>query len=75
MKHLSLKCGKTYLGSMHTRTGKVLGGQFYWGGTLLKSNAGTQRLAYHGWKSWGKRKGLSQLDCEAEGPSRYESRS
>ena len=75
MKHLSLKCGKTYLGSMHTRTGKVLGGQFYWGGTLPKSNAGVQRLANCGWKSQYQHKGLSQLDCESDGSSRDESRS
>ena len=68
------KC-EANLGRLKTATGRVLDGQFYWGGTLLKSNAGTQRLAYHGWKSWGKRKGLSQLDCDIEGWSRYESRS
>ena len=36
---------------MNTRKGKVLDGQFYWGGTLPKCNAGVQRLAYYGWKS------------------------
>ena len=43
------KCG-AYLCPLKTRRGKVLGGQFYWGGTLLKSNAGAQRLAYYEWK-------------------------
>ena len=75
MKHLPLKRGKTYLSRLNAATGKVLGGQFYWGGTLPKDNAGVQRLAYHGWKSWGKHKGLSQLDCESDGSSRDESRS
>ena len=44
------KCG-TNPETLQTGLGKVLDGQFYWGGTLLKSNAGTQRLAYYGWKS------------------------
>ena len=30
--------------------GTSLGGQFDWGGRLLKSNGGAQRLAQHGWK-------------------------
>jgi hypothetical protein len=44
------KCGAN-LGTLKTSLGNVLDGQFYWGGTLLKSNAGVQRLAYYGWKS------------------------
>ena len=31
--------------------GTLLGGQFDWGGRLLKSNGGVQRLAEHGQKS------------------------
>ena len=31
--------------------GTVAGGQFDWGGRLLKSNGGVQRLAEHGQKS------------------------
>ncbi len=44
------KC-EANLETLNTSLGKVLDGQFYWGGTLLKSNAGAQRLAYYGWKS------------------------
>ena len=55
--------------------GTLLGGQFDWGGRLQKSNGGAQRLAQHGRKSCKERKRISQLDCEADGPSRYESRS
>ena len=53
----------------------MLDGQFYWGGTLPKSNARAQRSAWHGWKSCFKRKGISWLDCDTDGWSRYESRS
>ena len=36
---------------LETAKGNVFVGQFYWGGTLQKCNAGTQRLASYGWKS------------------------
>ena len=55
--------------------GTLSGGQFDWGGRLQKGNGGAQRLAQHGRKSCKERKRISQLDCEADGPSRYESRS
>ena len=55
--------------------GTLLGGQFDWGGRLQKSNGGAQRLAQHGRKSCTERKRISQLDCETDGSSRYESRS
>ena len=45
-------------------------GQFDWGGRLLKSNGGAQRLAQHGWKSCVECKGKSQLDCESYNSSR-----
>jgi hypothetical protein len=45
VKHLPLGRGKPYLIRLNTAGGKVLGGQFYWGGTLPKSNARAQRLA------------------------------
>ena len=51
------------------------GGQFDWGGRLLKGNGGAQRLAQHGRKSCIECKRISQLDCETDGSSRYESRS
>ena len=53
----------------------VSGGQFDWGGRLRKSNRGAQRLAQHGRKSCIECKRISQLDCETDGSSRYESRS
>ena len=55
--------------------GTLLGGQFDWGGRLQKGNGGAQRLAQHGRKSCTERKRISQLDCERDISSRYESRS
>ena len=54
--------------------GTVSGGQFDWGGRLRKSNGGAQRLAQAEWKPAEECKGRSQLDCEANKPSRDESR-
>ena len=62
-------------GICETRYGTMSGGQFDWGGRLLKSNGGAQRLAQHGRKSCIECKRISQLDCETDGSSRYESRS
>ena len=50
------------------------GGQFDWGGRLLKGNGGAQRFAQNGWKSFVACKGISKLDCESYNSSRYESR-
>ena len=50
------------------------GGQFDWGGRLLKSNGGAQRFPQAGWKSAAECIGTRELDCEAHKPSRYESR-
>ena len=58
-----------------TGTGRVSGGQFDWGGRLLKCSGGAQSLAQHGWKSCNECKRISQVDCETDGSSRYESRS
>ena len=38
--------------------GTVSGGQFDWGGRLLKSNGGVQRLPQRGWKSRIECKGI-----------------
>ena len=54
--------------------GTLLGGQFDWGGRLLKSNGGAQRFPQDGWKSSGECKGTRELDCETGRSSRYESR-
>ncbi len=52
----------------------VTGGQFDWGGSLLKSNEGAQRLAQGVRQSPVECKRISQLDCESDRTSRYESR-
>ena len=57
-----------------TGTGRVSGGQFDWGGRLLKGNGGAQRFPQNGWKSFAECKGIRELDCESYNSSRDESR-
>ena len=52
----------------------VSGGQFDWGGRLLKSNGGAQRFPQYGWKSYEECKGIREPDCETDKSSRDESR-
>ena len=52
----------------------VLGGQFDWGGLLLKGNGGAQWHPQRGWQSRVERKGIRVLDCETDRSSRCESR-
>ena len=52
----------------------VLGGQFDWGGRLLKSNGGVQRFPQAEWKSVEECKGIRELDCETDMSSRVERR-
>ena len=40
----------------------VSGGQFDWGGRLLKSNGGARRFPQNGWKSFEECKGRRELD-------------
>ena len=54
--------------------GTVPGGQFDWGGLLLKSNGGAQRYTQRGWQSRLEHKGISVLNCETYRSSRCESR-
>ena len=54
--------------------GTLSGGQFDWGGRLLKSNGGAQRFPQNGWKSFAECKGIRELDCKTDMSSRYESR-
>ena len=54
--------------------GTVAGGQFDWGGRLLKSNGGAQRFPQRGRKSREECKGKRELDCETNRSSRDESR-
>ena len=61
-------------GRAEAHDGTVADGQFDWGGRLRKSNGGAQRLAQAEWKPAAECKGKSQLDCEADAPSRDESR-
>ena len=52
----------------------MLGGQFDWGGRLLKSNGGAQRFPQNGWKSFDECKGIRELNCETDMSNRCESR-
>lgn len=52
----------------------LLGGQFDWGGRLLKCNGGAQRFPQSGWKSLEECKGRREPDCDTYKWSRYESR-
>jgi hypothetical protein len=55
-------------------SGTVPGGQFHWGGGLLKCNGGAQRFPQSGRPSDVECKGTRELDCETCKSSRYESR-
>ena len=57
-----------------TGVGTLSGGQFDWGGRLLKSNGGAQRFPQNGWKSFEECKGIREFDCETYKSSRCESR-
>ncbi len=54
--------------------GTLPGGQFDWGGRLLKGNGGAQRFPQGGWKSPTECIGIRELDCETYKSSRDESR-
>jgi hypothetical protein len=57
-----------------TGRGTVSGGQFDWGGRLLKSNGGAQRFPQAEWKPAEECKGRRELDCETHKSNRDESR-
>ena len=59
--------------SLESGHGTVFGGQFNWGGFLLKRNGGVQRYPQCGWQSHEERKGKRVLDCETYKSSRNES--
>ncbi len=61
-------------GTLKSGIGTLSGGQFDWGGRLLKCNGGAQRFPQHGRKSCIERKRIRELDCETYKSSRYESR-
>ena len=52
----------------------VSGGQFDWGGRLLKGNGGVQRFPQASRKLVVEYKGIRKLDCETYKSSRDESR-
>ena len=52
----------------------VSGGQFDWGGRLLKSNGGAQRFPQAEWKPVAECKGKRELDCQTDKSGRDESR-
>ena len=54
--------------------GTVAGGEFDWGGRLLKCNGGVQRFPQAVWKAAAECKGIRELDCETYKSSRDESR-
>ena len=51
-----------YLTSVSGLQRTVSGGQFDWGGRLLKSNGGARRFPQNGWKSFVECKGRRELD-------------
>ena len=57
-----------------TGFGTLSGGQFDWGGRLLKSNGGAQRFPHVGWKPTNECNGRRELNCDTNKWSRYESR-
>ena len=54
--------------------GTALGGQFDWGGRLLKGNGGAQRSPQRGRQSREECKGRRGLNCETDRSSRWETR-
>ena len=61
-------------GGHETGHGTLSGGQFDWGGRLLKGNGGAQRYPQNGWKPFEERKGRRMPDCETDKSSREETR-
>ena len=51
------------------------GGQFDWGGRLLKSNGGARRFPQADWKPAVECKGIRVLNCKTDMSRRCESRS
>ena len=62
------------IGLLESGSLSVSGGQFVWGGCLLKGNGGVQRFPQAGRKSAVECKGRRELDCKTNKSSRGESR-
>ena len=60
--------------TLESEQGTVPGGQFDWGGCLLKRNGGAQRFPQCVWQSHVECKGIRELNCETYKSSRCESR-
>ena len=58
-----------------TGHGTMSGGQFDWGGRLLKSNGGARRYPQAEWKPAVECKGIRVLNCKTDMSRRCESRS
>ena len=71
---IPLFCCRSSNRGASSASGTVSGGQFDWGGRLLKGNGGAQRFPQNGWKSFAECKGIRELDCESYNSSRDESR-
>ena len=66
--------GKILMAILRSGRLTVSGGQFDWGGRLLKGNGDVQRFPQAGRKSATERKGIRELDCKTYKSSRGESR-
>ena len=71
---IPLFCCRSSNRGASSASGTVSGGQFDWGGRLLKGNGGAQRYPQNGWKPFGERKGRRMPDCEIDKSSREETR-
>ena len=71
---IPLFCCRSSNRGASSASGTVSGGQFDWGGRLLKGNGGAQRFPQNGRKSFAECKSRRELDCERDISSRYESR-
>ena len=62
-----LTCGR------ESGRGTLVGGQFDWGGRLLKGNGGAQRFVQHGQKSCIECKRINEPNCDTDGWSSNDS--
>ena len=58
------RCAEVLTENREAGSGTVSGGQFDWGGRLLKGNGGAQRFPQAGRQSAEECKGTRELDCE-----------
>ena len=71
---IPLFCCRSSNRGASSASGTVSGGQFDWGGRLLKGNGGAQRYPQNGWKPFEECKGRRMPDCEIDKSSREETR-